>query len=172
MAKFLSNWENFANRSPIGTAPENREISAIPTVPATGEAQIGTGVPRAALRTLTRFPSRRRCGAQRPEPPLSAARRRPCYRPIATNGLRPIAFHCRSSPSAQPAQPVSRGPTPFAAQAQSDPKSSPAQDLSGRFPPLDRLTDRPTDPTRPDPTGNFLILQKRPQTFGLCKIST
>ncbi|PKI67862.1 hypothetical protein CRG98_011761 [Punica granatum] len=73
----------------------------------------------AALRTLTRSLSRRRCGAQRAEPPLSAARRRPCYRPIATNGLWPIAFHCRSSPSAQPAQPVSRDPKPFAAQAQS-----------------------------------------------------
>ncbi|PKH93953.1 hypothetical protein CRG98_049803 [Punica granatum] len=92
----------FCNRSSIGTALENREISAIPTVPATGEAQIGTGVPQAALRTLTRSSSRRRCGAQRPEPPLSAPRRRPCYRPTnpPLTGFGPLCFHCRPSPAA------------------------------------------------------------------------
>ncbi|PKI37189.1 hypothetical protein CRG98_042420 [Punica granatum] len=112
----------FANRSSIGTAPENREISAIPTVPATGEAKIETGIPQAALRTLIRSSSRRRCGAQRPEPPLSAARRRPRYHP--TNpplmGFGPLRFHCRSSP----AQPSCSKPSPAVSPAQQRPDSA------------------------------------------------
>ncbi|PKI76254.1 hypothetical protein CRG98_003365 [Punica granatum] len=113
IAKLLSDWENFANRSPIGTAPENREISVIPTVPATGEAQIGTGVPQATFRTLTRSSSRRRCGAQRPEPPLLASRRRPRYRPTnpPLTGFGPLRFHCRSSPARQPRPNACRGPS-------------------------------------------------------------
>ncbi|PKI64545.1 hypothetical protein CRG98_015108 [Punica granatum] len=113
ITEFLSDWENFANRRSIGTVPENREISAIPTVPATGEAQIGTDVPQAALRTLTRS-SCRRGGAQRPEPPLSASQRRSCYCPTNPSlmGFGPLRFHCRSSPACQPRPNAFRGPSP------------------------------------------------------------
>ncbi|PKI47442.1 hypothetical protein CRG98_032151 [Punica granatum] len=98
-------------------------------------AKRSPGPNEAALRTLTRSSSCRRCGSQRPEPPLSAARRRLRYRPTnpPLTGFGLLRFHCRSNPASPAHQPR---PNAFR-----DPSPSPAR-----------------NPVQPNaPLGGFLL---------------